>query len=150
MHDLNRRQFVIATAASACACALADEALAQAKKDDAVTIDCGPLGDYPEPGLYDKFLKPNKVLLVREEKRLFAIHGVCTHKACTVRIKDEKITCPCHGSTFSNEGVPVKEPAKASLFRYGIKLDGERIIVDRSKRFGEKEWAKPESFLETA
>jgi cytochrome b6-f complex iron-sulfur subunit len=146
--NVDRRTFVIAAAAAgACACC-APQLLAQQQRNENVKVDVGTLADYAKDGLYDAFLKPNKILLVRGGDKLYALNGVCTHKACTVRIKEEKIVCPCHGSTFSNDGVPSKDPAKASLFRHAISLDSSgRIIVDRSKRFGEKEWSKPESFV---
>jgi Rieske Fe-S protein len=149
MGQLNRREFVIATTA-VCGCALcgsaATEALAQ---KGGAPIDIGTPADYSGDGISDKFLRSQRVLIVRSGKRLHAMTAVCTHRSCVVRLRDAKIKCPCHGSSFSEHGTPTGGPAKSSLVRYGINLsEGGKILVDKSKQFPERQWEEEGSFIE--
>ena len=154
MSSLNRREFVVlAASAAACACAVcggADEVRAAPKAG--AKVDVGTLGDYPADVVSDKFLKaPSKLLVVRSGDRVYAMNGTCTHKACVVKLKDGVIKCPCHGSQFSAQGTATDGPAKASLFRYKIAQNEQgRLIVDKSKQFGERQWDDPASFVTVA
>ena len=75
MSSLNRRQFVLAAGAAACACAVcgggADELLAA--PSGGAKVDVGTLADYPADGVSDKFLKaPHKLLVVRSAAAISA------------------------------------------------------------------------------
>jgi Rieske Fe-S protein len=154
MSSLNRREFVVvAASAAACACAMcggAEDALAAPRAG--AKVDVGTLADYPADVVSDKFLKaPAKLLVVRSGERLYAMNGTCTHKSCLVKLKDGAIKCPCHGSQFSEHGTVTAGPAKASLFRYKIAQDEKgRLIVDKSKQFGERQWDDPASYVKVA
>jgi Rieske Fe-S protein len=153
MSSLNRREFVLAASAAACACAIcgnAEELFAAPPAGG--KVDVGTLADYAADGVSDKFLKaPNKLLVVRSGDRIYAMNGICTHKACVVKVKDNAIKCPCHGSQFSPQGTVAAGPAKASLFRYKIEQnDKGRLVVDKSKQFGEKQWEDPASFVKVS
>jgi cytochrome b6-f complex iron-sulfur subunit len=149
--DLNRREFVtLATvAAAACACACCGETALAGEPPgptpptalQKTPVDVGPKADYAKDGVIDKFAKSHRVLVVTNEGKIYAICGTCTHKNCATRVKEGIITCPCHGSKFSNQGTVTKGPAKASLFRFGLSVnDKGNIIVDRAKQFSEKQW----------
>ena len=148
MSELNRREFVAATAACAfCIFGAETEALAQSGG----TVDIGMPADFPAGKISDKFLKPNGLLVVNNDGRIYAMSSRCTHKAANVVIKDGNIRCPSHGSTYSKQGTPTGGPAKAALFRFAIKLnDKGHLIVDKSKQFGEKEWDKPEASVKAS
>ena len=118
----------------------ADEAYA------ATTVDVGDVKDFDKEGIYDKFARSNKLLICRDGDKLFAMSAMCTHRGCVVRKKDDALLCPCHGSTFSNDGKATKDPAKAALFRYKISINEDNhVIVDRSKVFGEREWGNKDA-----
>ena len=152
MSDLNRREFVIATAVAAGACACCGEELlaadppASAPASAAGPVDVGTKADYPKDGtINDKLAKPKelRILVVRNEGKIYAINSTCTHKNCAVKAGKDPgdIVCPCHGSKYSLHGTATKGPAKGSLFRYGISVnDKGRIMVDKSKQFPEKQW----------
>ncbi len=151
MSELNRRDFVVAAGAvvaAACACCSCESALAAEAPTSAPSasssgpIDVGTKADYPKDGtIFDKLTKSNRVIVVRNEGKIYAINSTCTHKNCAVKDKNGEIVCPCHGSKYSLYGTAIKGPAKGSLFRYGIALnDKGRIIVDKSKQFPEKQW----------
>ena len=158
MSDLNRRQFVVAaTAAAACACCFcetadaAEDAASPAAAGGSGPIEVGTKADYPKDGtINDKLAKPKelRVLVVRNEGKIYAMTSTCTHKNCAVKNKNGEIVCPCHGSKYSLHGTSTKGPAKGSLTRYGITVnDAGKIIVDRSKQFAEKQWDDPGSFI---
>ena len=101
--------------------------------------------------MYDRFApKPNMVLVVRANGRLYAMTSRCTHRNCALKLDNQStIYCPCHKSRFSHDGIVEKGPAKSSLVRYAISTDEKgHVVVDRSKQFTEKEWDSPGSFIE--
>jgi nitrite reductase/ring-hydroxylating ferredoxin subunit len=154
MSHMNRRQFVKATAASVSLVVLGGgEDFAQAAPPKAASgpLDIGTLDDYPTDGVFDKLLKAEKVLVIRSGDRLYACSARCSHKGSTLAVKEGRIRCPAHGSIFSVQGKPVSGPAKGSLLRFAISSsDQGRLIVDRSKQFGEKQWDDPAAFVKIA
>jgi len=159
--ELSRRNFVAVTAVTiGCACACG-EALAaegeekgdkEAEKDAKDTgpkqVEVGALADFPKDGVIDTWSKPNKFFIVRDAGKLYAPTAICTHKKCTVKIKKDVMTCPCHGSKFTNAGVPQGGPAKVSLYRFGISVNPQgKIVVDKTKTFEEKKWEEAGSFI---
>ena len=155
--ELNRRGFVrltlaAAAATAACACGASDALAGPGDKPSRPPplgeTEIGTLADYSADGITDKFLKDKKFVVIRNEGRLYAALGNCTHKNCTLRPGGTELTCPCHGSTFSIQGTPTKGPAKASLMRYQItKKEDGRLVVDTRKSFREKQWEDPKAFV---
>src|SRR5687768_17347614 len=158
MSDLNRRDFVTAAAGiavAACACCMCEEAHAADAPAAAAApsgpVDVGTKADFPKDGtINDKLAKPKelRILVVRNEGKIYAMNSTCTHKNCAVKTQEGEIICPCHGSKYSLQGTSTKGPAKGSLKRYGISVnDAGRILVDRSKQYEEKQWGEPGSFI---
>jgi Rieske Fe-S protein len=58
-----------------------------------------------------------------------AFTAVCTHQGCTVAsVRDNVITCPCHGSQFSGtDGSVVTGPANRPLKSVAITVSGSSI-----------------------
>ena len=104
------------------------------------SLDVGTAKDYPKDGPYDKFAKSDKVLLVRSGEKLYATSAICTHKACVLSGATTELRCRCHGSRFGLDGAPTKGPASKPLARYAIAMKGEKIVVDKSKRFEQDKW----------
>jgi Rieske Fe-S protein len=146
--SVNRRQFVAAGAATIALVVLGQTDAHGQGAAASGKVDVGTLSDYPADIVSDKHLKSDKVIVVRNSDRIYAMSTRCTHKGTNIGMKDGKIRCPAHGSVFSEQGTPVSGPAKSSLTRYAISLDDKgRLIVDRSKTFGEKDWDKSEAFV---
>src|SRR5204863_1495523 len=105
--------------------------------------------DFPTDGIInDKLSKTQRILVVRNEGKIYALNSTCTHKNAAVLAKGTEIVCPNHGSRFSLYGTATKGPAKASLTRYAISVnDAGRILVDKSKQFDEKHWDDPAAFI---
>jgi nitrite reductase/ring-hydroxylating ferredoxin subunit len=153
MSELNRREFVIAAACAAGACMLCGMSdVAEAAADTGgAKVDAGPLSDYDKDGAYDKLAATKKILLVRSGGKLVAMSAICTHKMGIVKINAGTLECPKHHSKFSNEGKPTKGPANAALFRHALsKNDEGHVIVDISKKYGEKEWDKEDASISVA
>jgi nitrite reductase/ring-hydroxylating ferredoxin subunit len=148
MSQMNRRQFVLTVAATAAAACCAAETAEAARPLPKGPFDCGPKTDYDKDGVTDKFAKKERILVIRHEGKIYAPTATCVHKNCAVKLKGDEIVCPCHGSRYSIEGTSTKGPAKGSLYRYAIKLDGRgHIIVDRDQQFEEKKWDDPAAWI---
>lgn len=90
-----------------------------------------------------------RFLVVRHEGKLYAVSARCTHKGGLLRVEQDQIVCPMHGSRFDAQGIPTNGPAKAPLFRLSIKLtDTGHVIVDPGKQFVEADWEQADAFVE--
>jgi len=105
-------------------------------------VRCGALTKYAAmaPGEVNEDYKPRKpsgFWIIREEDRIAALSIICTHLGCIPSWlpNDRKFKCPCHGSGFKPNGVNFEGPAPRPLERFKIYLDGDDVIVDRSKKF---------------
>jgi cytochrome b6-f complex iron-sulfur subunit len=69
-------------------------------------------------------------VLILYQGKFTALSLVCTHLGCTVEVKPDEFACPCHGSRFNREGVPVKGPAAKPLkpLRVEQTKDGNLIL----------------------
>ncbi len=109
-------------------------------------------GDYPLGSVSTKWVKSQRVWIVRNEEGIYALFTQCTHLGCTPRWLDaeNKFKCPCHGSGFTKEGVNFEGPAPRPLERVKITLaeDGQ-LLIDKSIKFLEEkgEWGKPGAIL---
>jgi len=108
--------------------------------------------DYPVGSVSTKWVKEQRVWIVRDDAGIYAIFAQCTHLGCTPRWLDaeNKFKCPCHGSGFTREGVNFEGPAPRPLERVKIGLaeDGQ-ILIDKSIKFLEEngEWGEEGSIL---
>jgi Rieske Fe-S protein len=72
------------------------------------------------------------ILLTLREDGASAVELVCTHRACTVRVRRDRLVCPCHGSEFTTEGAVVRGPAQEPLRRFPVTVSKEGdLIVER-------------------
>ena len=117
------------------------------------TVDEYPAGDTDAHGVAsvsEKFMESQRVWIVREADRIYAIFGKCTHLGCTPKwYPDERLyKCPCHGSEYYSNGVNFAGPAPRPMDRYGIAMreDG-RIQVDKSALYTVAHFDDPGAFL---
>mgnify|MGYP001290197986 CR=1 FL=1 len=123
-------------------------------------VRCGPLSKFLSlaPGeVSEEFkpVKPSGFWIIREEDRLAALSIICTHLGCIPSWlpNDRKFKCPCHGSGFKQSGTNFEGPAPRPLERFKIYLDGDNVIVDRSKKFlamgplDTAVWNDPEAYI---
>lgn len=90
--------------------------------------------EYPLNGVV--FYPEYRFYVLRDEKGIYAMSGVCTHLACLVNWIDSKkeFLCSCHGSVFSKEGKVGKSPAKLDLGHYEVSVNRKGRIVVNLKR----------------
>jgi Rieske Fe-S protein len=116
-------------------------------------VDAGPLSTIKQDGVDVKFAKTGRFLIIRQDDKVYASSSICTHKSCFVKLnKDKQIACPCHGSKFSNEGIP-ESGAKATdpLFRFGVSVnDKGHVIVDKTKKFEKAQWSDEGAWVKAA
>src|SRR5580765_6789480 len=76
-------------------------------------------------GIDQRFQSTNRVWIIREPDRIFAIYARCTHLGCTPEWKDaeNKFKCPCHGSGYDAEVVNFEGPAPRPMDRAHMELD---------------------------
>ncbi len=95
-------------------------------------------------------MESQRVWIVREVDKLYAIFGKCTHLGCTPKwFPDERVfECPCHGSRYYANGVNYAGPAPRPMDRYAISiLEDGRIVVDKGELYMVDDFENPRSFL---
>ncbi len=63
-------------------------------------------------------------LIRKSEDELIALANVCSHQRCAIDYVEtaRALACPCHGSRFDLNGIPMQGPARAALSRYNVTL----------------------------
>ena len=99
------------------------------------TVDVGTPADYPHDGAYANYVKPARVIVVRQGGRLSAVSSVCTHRSCNLKPVEDDLRCPCHGSRYDLSGHVFKGPSTRDLPHYAIAVGPNgRLTVDRSRK----------------
>ena len=141
--NVDRRAFV-----GRCACALA--ALAVGGCASLATRPVTPVNGRFALALvhYPELLEPNGSLRVMPaghpepvyimalgENRFRALSPICTHLGCTVDIQDDRLVCPCHGSTYDRTGAVLRGPAEHPLAHFRTELSADGVLtVDLQSR----------------
>lgn len=76
-------------------------------------------------------LEEKKVVVTQPAEGEFkAFTAVCTHQSCTVAsVKDDRISCACHGSAFSAaDGSVVNGPATRPLRAIPVAVEGDEVV----------------------
>jgi cytochrome b6-f complex iron-sulfur subunit len=116
------------------------------------TFKAGYPDEYIIGEVSEKWMKSQRVWIVRTEKEIYALLGICTHLGCTPRWlgPESKFKCPCHGSGYTKDGVNFEGPTPRPLERVRIALaDDGQILIDTAQRFRHElgQWTEPGSFL---
>lgn len=84
-------------------------------------------------GSSKSFTAPNGApacLLRPAPDRFVAFNATCTHQGCPVSYVGSGFRCPCHGSTFDENGQVTKGPARAPLIEIPVRVvDGQVTIA---------------------
>jgi cytochrome b6-f complex iron-sulfur subunit len=116
------------------------------------TFKAGYPEEYIVGEVSEKWMKTQRVWIVRTERELYALLGICTHLGCTPRWlgPENKFKCPCHGSGYTKDGVNFEGPTPRPLERVKITLaDDGQILIDTAVRFRHElgQWEDPQAFL---
>jgi Rieske Fe-S protein len=87
------------------------------------------------PGRVVDFRKMGAFYLAADERGVFALTAVCTHRGCLVLSEGPTgFGCPCHDSAYNLQGEVVEGPAKLPLRHLVVKEvePGGRLQVDTS------------------
>ena len=97
-------------------------------------IDVG-MADQFETGVVTAVPRGQFYLVRLEDGSFIALSRTCSHLGCSVPWDDErgKFVCPCHGSTFDQQGLVVTSPAVRPLDYYPVKIENGLVRVDVSK-----------------
>jgi len=108
--------------------------------------------EYTVGDVSEKWMKSQRVWIVRTQSTLYALLGICTHLGCTPRWlgPENKFKCPCHGSGYTKDGVNFEGPTPRPLERVKITLaDDGQLIVDKAFRYRYElgQWDDPNAFV---
>jgi cytochrome b6-f complex iron-sulfur subunit len=93
-------------------------------------------GDFPPASV--TFVSERRLFVFNTPEGFYAISAVCSHLGCNVNHEPDKgFACPCHGSTFEEDGRVRTGPAAWPLPRFPMSLSrrGE-LIVDTRRTVG--------------
>lgn len=79
--------------------------------------------------------RARKVYVVHGSRGFYAFSAVCTHLGCVTRYEpgQDRIVCPCHGSTFDVAGRVMSGPASKRLLRLNLTVRRGVLVVDPSQ-----------------
>ncbi|MGD0770915.1 MAG: Rieske 2Fe-2S domain-containing protein [Tepidisphaeraceae bacterium] len=123
--NVNRREFIVLSAAVVAGCAANVPMNLQP-----ASIDAGPASDFAADGVYSQF-RQQGFFVVRKGKDLSAISSICTHRRCKVVAQpDDSFHCPCHGSSFDPNGKVTHGPAiyNLSVLPTSVNSNGHLIV----------------------
>lgn len=90
-------------------------------------VRIGRKGDYPINRM--TYLPASRLFIVRDPRGIAAMSAVCTHLGCIVEHDATGYLCPCHGSTFSQEGLVQTGPAPGNLPWFQVLALPDRSLV---------------------
>lgn len=91
----------------------------------------GKPDDYADGSI--TFIEDERVFLMRKGNTFRALSAVCTHLGCTVARATHGYHCPCHGSSFDNNGKVTGGPAPRPLQWFLVTVGKDnRLVVDKS------------------
>ena len=59
-----------------------------------------------------------------------ALSPICTHRGCTVEVQNERLVCPCHGSTYDRDGRVLRGPAQRALTRFPVVRSDDELVIE--------------------
>jgi cytochrome b6-f complex iron-sulfur subunit len=138
-----RRRFVARVGAAGLAAgtlgllaALARSVVPEVLYEPARRFPVGRPADFP-PGSVT-FVAERRLFVFNTPGGFYAVSAVCTHLGCNVNHEEGRgFACPCHGSTFDEDGRVRKGPAAWPLPRFALSLSrrGE-LVVDTRRTVG--------------
>ena len=100
------------------------------KADKRLTVTIFEFGESKFAVIKEKSL-PAPIYLNRNDDNSYnALLMLCTHKQCELKPTGNFLSCPCHGSQFSNKGKVLSPPADEPLKKLGVVSDNTLIHID--------------------
>jgi cytochrome b6-f complex iron-sulfur subunit len=121
-----------------------------------VRFKAGRPEEYRSGEAHDRHKERHGVWIVCRElagqRCFYALRTTCTHLGCITvwHPRERQFRCPCHGSSFSLEGINLAGPAPRPLERCAIRLaeDGQ-LEIDTGRLFHHErgQWDNPASYV---
>lgn len=91
-------------------------------------FDLGPSSQYPFESR--TVISEASAILYHTHTGFFALSLICPHLGCTLEVKPDSFTCPCHGSKFTPTGGLLNGPANKPMriLRVEAAEDGNLIL----------------------
>ena len=98
------------------------------------TMTAGGVEEF-QPGSVTEFEDGNFFLVRSSDGGFLAIYRRCPHLGCSVKWVEEKerFYCPCHASSFDENGDFISQPVPRALDSFSVKIEDEQVLVDTSK-----------------
>lgn len=135
---MNRKEFLKLMGFSASAfvasnflfsCSSDDTATAPENVDFTIDLDAPEYSFLKTKGEF--LVKDNVIVAHTINDEYIALTALCTHESAKLTYDDFKdiIYCPKHYSEFSKDGKVIKGPAKKSLSRFVVELNGSMLRI---------------------
>lgn len=130
---MDRRDFLVTAGTGALGLAAAGSVVGTYKYlkpnallEPAAMFNAGQPKDYPQ-GVDSRWLEKQRIFVVRREKYIYNLIGICTHLGCIPpwRPGEGLFHCPCHGSLFAINGDVLRGPAREPLYRAPIEVKAD-------------------------
>ncbi|MBN2637619.1 MAG: Rieske (2Fe-2S) protein [Bacteroidales bacterium] len=75
----------------------------------------------------------DEFIIKNSEGKVITYSAHCTHMGCIINKEiNGKLICPCHGSEYNLNGIPVKGPAYKPLekFKTTLSTDQKQVIIE--------------------
>jgi cytochrome b6-f complex iron-sulfur subunit len=150
-NTVNRRQFFVKLGLGSLGIAAAGTvAFAYQYLEPNVLYEPSPVVNLGKPeryGLNSVMLDVNSgIYIIHSQEGFFSLSAVCTHLGCLTTWQPEinMITCPCHGSKFSQDGAIVTGPAPKPLpwLKTWLNDDGDLLVDRATKVVPQKEYVR--------
>ena len=128
---MDRRTFLILSAAFAAGCVSTPGGGNFSTAGHGQIVNAGAAGQYLADGVYTRF-RDRGFFIIRRGARLFALSATCTHRHCKLDAEPDKtFYCPCHGSTFGQDGSVIEGPARRDLPVFSVTTDekGDLLVT---------------------
>ena len=98
----------------------------------------GNIDDFPPDSV--TFLEEKRLFLFRRPEGIYAVSSICTHLGCNVKWNGgrEGFDCPCHGSTYDQNGKNISGPAPKPLKWYEMALTSDGKVQINTQRLVDK------------
>ncbi len=81
------------------------------------------------------FLPEPRLYILRDHSGIAAMSAICTHLGCVVDKDASGFICPCHGSSYTTDGMVLTGPAPRSLPWYKVNgMPDGTLIVNLDKK----------------
>jgi len=114
------------------------------RSDKPLFIDVGPAVDFA-PGSVTLIRRGELYLSRLKDGGFLALSRKCTHLGCAIAWDEEQklFACPCHASTFAENGTVLKTPAPRPLDQHPLVIEKGQVKIDIKTR-NRRQSFKPE------